>query len=70
MRTILYIINTKKSYEASIERSDTCAVPAAAVIAENILCYDVASAILNKFGGDSLEEVKRNYTAYQKYLNK
>ncbi|MBF0106590.1 MAG: chorismate synthase [Deltaproteobacteria bacterium] len=62
-------VHTKKTCRASVERSDICAVPAAAVVAENILCIDVASAILEKFGGDSLKEVLKNYGAYCKYLS-
>lgn len=61
-------INTKKSFEASVERSDTCAVPAACVIAENLVCFDLANAMLEKFGGDSLEETKRNFTTYLEYV--
>lgn len=61
-------LETKQSYEASIERSDTCAVPAAGVIAENALCFDIAEAVLEKFGGDSLEETLRNFKSYQEYV--
>lgn len=59
-------IETKESYQASVERSDTCAVPAACVIAENILCFDIANALTEKFGGDSLGEMKRNFESYLK----
>jgi chorismate synthase len=61
-------IDSKESFDASVERSDTCAVPAASVIAENVLCVDIASAMIEKFGGDSLEEMLRNYRAYQEYV--
>jgi chorismate synthase len=57
-------IETKKPFKASVERSDTCAVPAAAVIAEAVVAFEVASAFLEKFGGDSISETGRNYTAY------
>ncbi len=57
-------IKTKKTCPASVERADTCAVPAASVIAENVLCFDIANALLEKFGGDSLEETMRNYEGY------
>ncbi len=63
-------IETKKSYKASVERSDTCAVPAACVIAENVLCIEIAGAVLEKFGGDSLGETKKNYKAYLEYVMK
>lgn len=62
-------IDSKKDIEASVERSDTCAVPAASVIAENVIAIELANAFLEKFGGDSLEEIKRNYQGYQKYLD-
>lgn len=61
-------IDTKEDFKASIERSDTCAVPAACVIAENVLCFEIASAIIEKFGGDSLEETLRNFNTYQKHV--
>jgi chorismate synthase len=57
-------IETKKPFKASVERSDTCAVPAAAVIAEAVVAFEVASAFLEKFGGDSVSEIERNYTGY------
>lgn len=61
-------IATKESIQASIERSDTCAVPAAAVIAENVLAITIANALLEKCGGDSLGETRRNYEAYLKQV--
>lgn len=61
-------IATKEPFEASIERSDTCAVPAASVIAENVLCFDIANALIEKFGGDSLGEMKKNFAAYAEFV--
>lgn len=61
-------IDSKEPSEASIERSDTCAVPAASVIAENVLCFEIANAFLEKFGGDSMEEVRRNFESYQNFV--
>lgn len=61
-------IDTKEDFKASIERSDTCAVPAACVIAENVLCFEIANAVVEKFGGDSLGEMLRNFESYQKYV--
>lgn len=61
-------IANKEAFQASIERSDTCAVPAASVIAENVLCYEIANAFLEKFGGDSMAEIQRNYQAYKNYV--
>jgi chorismate synthase len=57
-------IDTKKPFKASVERSDTCAVPAAAVIAEAVAAFEVANAFLEKFGGDSVSEIERNYLGY------
>ena len=62
-------IETKETYEATVERSDICAVPAAAVIGEAVVAVEIASAMLEKFGGDSLEEVRGNYDAYMKYCD-
>jgi chorismate synthase len=49
---------TGEATKAHIERSDTCAVPAAAVIGESLLALVLAEAMLEKFGGDSLEEIR------------
>ena len=57
-------INTKEAVEATIERSDVCAIPAAAVIAESVVAFVLAQAFLEKFGGDSLVEIRRNYDGY------
>jgi chorismate synthase len=50
------------------QRSDACAVPAAGVIAEAMVCLVLADALLEKTGGDSLDEVRRNLTGYQESL--
>ncbi|CLR17687.1 chorismate synthase aroF [Mycobacterium tuberculosis] len=57
-------LDTKQAAAASVERSDTCAVPAAAVVAEAMVCWVLAEAMLEKFGGDSLAEVQRNLGHY------
>lgn len=46
------------------QRSDVCAVPAAAVVAESVVALELARALLGSFGGDSLEQTRRNYRAY------
>jgi chorismate synthase len=46
------------------ERSDTCAVPTLGVICENVLAYEIAKAFLEKFPGDSIEEIKNSYDFY------
>jgi chorismate synthase len=48
---------------AAIERSDVCAVPAAAVVAEAMVAFVLADAFLEKFGGDSIEEIERHYAS-------
>lgn len=53
-------IDTKEPFEASIERSDSCAVPAAAVVAEAVVAWEVAKAIVEKFGADRMDEIKEN----------
>ncbi len=63
-------IRTKKAFEASYERSDICAVPAAAVVAEAMAAMVLADALLEKAGGDSRREVMRNFNAYMSYLSK
>lgn len=61
-------IITKEPFEAAYERSDTCAVPAASVIAEAVTAIVIANAFLEKFGGDSIAETQRNYDGYLMYL--
>lgn len=51
------------------QRSDVCAVPAAGVVAEAMVALVLARATLEKFGGDSVEETKRNVEAYQQYVS-
>ena len=59
---------TKRRVKATVERADVCVVPAAAVIGESVVSFGLANAMLEKFGGDSLSEMKRNYQGYLKYL--
>lgn len=63
-------INTKKPIKAAYERSDICAVPAAGVVGEAMTALVIADTFLEKFGGDSMAEVKRNYNSYLSYLSK
>ena len=55
---------TKANAESHFERSDICVVPAAGVVLEAMLAIVLAKAFLKKFGGDSMEELKRNYQGY------
>lgn len=59
-------VDTRSKAEAvgTIERSDVCAIPAAAVIAEAVVAFELAAAFLEKFGGDSLVEITRNWQSY------
>jgi len=57
-------LNTKQASEAGWERSDVSAISAASVVMENVIAFEVARALLEKFGGDSLAEVRANYDAY------
>jgi chorismate synthase len=57
-------IKSKAEAVGAIERSDVCAIPAAAVIAETVVAFELANAFLEKFGGDSLAEITRNYQGY------
>jgi len=61
-------IISKEPFEATVERSDICTVPAAGVVGEAVIAYEMANALVEKFGGDSLEEMKRNFNAYQTYV--
>ena len=61
-------LETKKPVKAGYERSDVCVVPAAGVAAEAMVAFVLAQAFLEKFGGDSLGETRRNYEGYKKQL--
>ena len=57
-------LKTRTQESAAYERSDVTAVPAAAVIGENVVAFEIARAFLEKFGGDSLAELRRNHDGY------
>lgn len=57
-------LNTKKDSEAGWERSDISAISAAGVVMENVIAFEIARAFMEKFGGDSLAEIKQNYHAF------
>jgi chorismate synthase len=57
---------TGENVEATVERSDVCAAPAASVVAEAVVAHVLADALLEKTGGDSVAEVRRNLDAYRK----
>ena len=54
-------LNTREAGKADYERSDVCAVSAAGVVVENVVAFEIARALVEKFGGDSLTEMRNNY---------
>ena len=63
-------LNTKEKVQAHYERSDVCVVPAAGVIGEAVVAITLADAFLEKFGGDSMAEINRNYRSYMESLSR
>ena len=62
-------LKTKQAIKAAYERSDVCVVPAAGVIGEAMVALVLAEALREKFGGDSLAEMRRNFEGYQRQLD-
>ncbi|MBI3306387.1 MAG: chorismate synthase [Candidatus Omnitrophica bacterium] len=60
---------TKQAEKADFERSDVCAVPAGSVIGESLVAYGIADAFLEKFGGDAVIEIRRNFEGYLKQIH-
>ncbi|MBP2099692.1 chorismate synthase [Enterococcus rivorum] len=60
-------IDTKEPYKASVERSDSTAVPAASVVCEAVVATEVAQAVLEKFSSDSFEQMKEEIEQYRRY---
>ena len=58
-------LTTMTESPAAIERSDVCAVPAAAVVGEAMVAIVLADAVIEKFGGDSVEELVANWQAFR-----
>jgi chorismate synthase len=63
-------IESKEEVKAAIERSDTCAVPAASVVIESAVAFTLVEALLDKFGGDSIQELQRHFRGYLDMLRK
>jgi chorismate synthase len=61
---------TRQPESASYERSDVCAVPAASVILENVVAFEVAAALVDKFGGDSLSEMEARWKLFHEMAAK
>ena len=52
-------LETREATQARYERSDVCAVPAAAIVGEAVVAWELANALLEKFGGDAMVDVER-----------
>ncbi len=63
-------LNTKRRVVATVERSDVTTVPAAGVIGEAMAAFELARALLEKFGGDSLRELQRNVDGYRRQVER
>jgi len=63
-------LSSKQPYPAHFERSDVCAVPACAVVAEAMCAIVILDEMLQKFGGDSIQECKSNFENYKRYTEK
>src|SRR5438270_11036809 len=61
-------LKTHEKTQAHYERSDVCVVPAAGVIGEAVVALALAEALLEKFGGDSMLELERNYRSYMEAI--
>ena len=59
-------LRTKEPEEAAYERSDVCAVSAASVIVEHVVAFEVAAALVDKFGGDSVAEMEARWELYHR----
>jgi chorismate synthase len=57
-------LDTKEPVEASYERSDVCAISAASVIVENVVAFEIAAAVTDKFGSDSVAEIKARHKLF------
>ncbi len=60
-------IDTKEPFKASIERSDSCAVPAASVVAEAVIAWEIAAAVLDTFNGDRMDSLKVEIERHRDY---
>lgn len=61
-------IYSGEAYEAAIERSDICAVPAASVVVGSMVAWEIANSFMEKFAGDSMEEIKSNYNNWLRMI--
>lgn len=59
-------MESKEAHRASYERSDVCAISAAAIIVESVVAFEIATALVDKFGGDSMREMLARFELFQK----
>ncbi len=57
-------LNTKQPQQSTYERSDVCALPAASVVMENVVGFEIARAFVEKFASDTMHELRASYAAY------
>jgi chorismate synthase len=60
----------KQPHRANYERSDVCAISAAAIIVEHVVAFEIAAALVDKFGGDSVVEMKARYDLFHEMARK
>jgi chorismate synthase len=60
---------SKETFQASKERADVCAVPAAGVVGEAVVALEIANALVEKFGGDSISELRGSFEDYMDYVS-
>lgn len=60
-------LRTRQAEQSAYERSDVCAVPACSVVVEHVAAFELARTMREKFGGDSLPEMKKNYRSFMEY---
>ncbi len=63
-------MDTKEPSKASYERSDVCAISAASIIVENVVAFEIAAALVDKFGGDSIEEMQAHWAMFHQLAAK
>ena len=61
-------IHTKEVFEATVERSDACAVPAASIVARSVIAFEIANAIVEQFGADHMDRLKQAVSQYREEM--
>ena len=63
-------LDTKEKHTANYERSDVCAVSACSIIIENVIAFEIAAALVEKFGGDSVLEMEKRFELFNEMARK